>query len=299
MNTLVNSFGVTKPRLGRNATDGSINHYRALAPQLPDNVREMEPLFLAVICGCNAGLFHEALHEVYIPRIQRGNAGFAANILGARGALLSVLVHFFEDGRWGSSVQAGVEGQSLTAEDQLFILIQAALNITAMRESAPEAKICYERAESLCHSLNRPLLLYVALMGQLRYSVVADKLTAAMPLAKRLYSLAQEQNDPTLMIGACTAVGGAHYYLGDFETARQYTTRALQIWRSGGVRSPFQEVDAQPVACLSNEALLEWHFGEITSCHATMAEAIALAKELNDMHGLAVALGYAAVARPL
>ena len=89
-------------------------------------------------------------------------------------------------------------------------------------------------------------------------------------------------------------MGGAHYYFGDFETARQYTTRALQIWRSGGVGSPFQEVDAQPVACLANEALLEWHFGEITSCHATMAEAIALAKELNDTHGLAVALRYAA-----
>ncbi|MGB7794538.1 MAG: hypothetical protein WBL39_25355, partial [Terrimicrobiaceae bacterium] len=83
-----------------------------------------------------------------------------------RGALLSVLAHFFEDGRWGSPVQGGVEGQSLTAEDQLFILIQAALNLTAMREAAPEAKICYERAESLCHSLNRPLLLYVALIGQ-------------------------------------------------------------------------------------------------------------------------------------
>ena len=48
------------------------NYYRTLAPQLPDSFREMEPLFLAVICGCNAGLFREALHEVYIPRIQRG-----------------------------------------------------------------------------------------------------------------------------------------------------------------------------------------------------------------------------------
>jgi hypothetical protein len=68
-------------------------HYRALAPQLPDNFREMEPLFLAVIYGCNAGLFREALHEVYIPRIQRGDASFAANVLGARGPLLSVLAH--------------------------------------------------------------------------------------------------------------------------------------------------------------------------------------------------------------
>ena len=269
-------------------------YYRAIAPQLPANIREMEPLFLAVICGCNAGLYHEALHEVYIPRIQRGEFLFAANVLGARGALLSVLAHFFEGGRWGSLVQAGVEGQSLTAEDQLFVLIQAALNITALRESAPEAKICYERAESLCHSLNRPLLLYVALMGQLRYSVVAGKLGTAMPLAERLFALAQEQNDPTLMIGACTAVGGAHYYLGDFETARHYIGRALQIWRSRTERSPFQEVDAQPVACLSNQALLEWHFEETASCHASMTEAIALAKELNDMHGLAVALGYAA-----
>jgi tetratricopeptide (TPR) repeat protein len=267
-------------------------YYRSAAPQLPETFREIEPLFLAVICGCNAELYREVLHEVYIPRIQRGNASFAANVLGARGAVLSVLVHFFEHGRWGSLVQAGGEGQSLTAEDQLFILMQAAVNITAMRESALEARICYERAASLCHSLNRPLLLYVALMGRWRYSLVADKLAIAMPLAKRVYSLAQEQNDSTLMIGACTAVAATHYLLGDFATARQYTTRALQIWRSGGTRSPFQEVDAQPVGCLSHEAVLQWHFGEIPACDATIAEAISLAKELNDMHGLAVALNF-------
>src|SRR5258705_8334791 len=84
---------------------------------LPDSFREMEPLFLAVICGCNAGLFLEALHEVYIPRIQRGDASFAANVLGARGAVLLVLAHFFERGRWGSPIEMEVEGQSLTAEE--------------------------------------------------------------------------------------------------------------------------------------------------------------------------------------
>jgi hypothetical protein len=48
------------------------HYYRALAPELPNSFKEMEPLFSAVICGCNAGLFRETLHEVYIPRIQRG-----------------------------------------------------------------------------------------------------------------------------------------------------------------------------------------------------------------------------------
>ena len=99
-----------------------------------------------MICGCNCGLFRESLHEVYLPRIQRGNACFAANVLGARGSLLSVLAHFFEHRRWGSRVQVGVEGQSLTAEDQLFILMQTALYLTATRGmGAPEVQICYER----------------------------------------------------------------------------------------------------------------------------------------------------------
>src|ERR1700751_5987243 len=126
-------------------------YYRTLAPQLPNSFREMEPLFLAVICGCNADLFREALHDVYIPRIQRGNACFAATVLGARGPLLTVLVHFFEDARWGSLVEMAAEGQSLTAEDQLFILMQAAAYITARELGSPEAGICYERAEPLCH----------------------------------------------------------------------------------------------------------------------------------------------------
>jgi hypothetical protein len=42
------------------------HYYQTLAPQLPNSFREMEPLFSAVICGCNASLFREALHEVYI-----------------------------------------------------------------------------------------------------------------------------------------------------------------------------------------------------------------------------------------
>jgi tetratricopeptide (TPR) repeat protein len=272
------------------------NYYRTLAPELPDSFREMEPLFLATVCGCNAGLFHQALHEVYIPRIQRGDAFFAAKVLGARGALLSVLVHFFERGRWGSPVEGGVEGQRLAAEDQLFILMQAGLYLTTTRGFAtPEALVCYERAESLCISLNRPLDLFSALRGLWRYSLVSDKLGATMKIAKRVYSLAQEQNDSALMIGAYRAVAVTLYYVGDFESARQYAMRGVQIWRSGGVQSPVEEVTAPAVSCLFHEALSEWHCGEIVCCHTTMAEAISLAKELNDMPALTVTLWTAGI----
>ena len=69
--------------------------------------------------------------------------------------------------------------------------------------------------------------------------------------------------------------------------------RGLEIWRSGGVQCQVEEVSAPAVNCLSFKALSEWHFGEIATCKATMAEAIPLARELNDMPALAVALYFA------
>ena len=49
------------------------------------------------------------------------------------------------------------------------------------------------------------------------------------------------------------------------------------------------------IGCLCHKALIEWLYGEIAFCQATIEEAIALAKALNDVHGLAVALNYATV----
>jgi hypothetical protein len=211
----------------------------------------MEPLFLAVIRGCNAGLYHAALNEVYIPQIQRGDASFAANGLGARGALLSVLGHFFKNGHWGSWAKTDTEEQSLSGDDQLFILMQAGSYLTATRGlGAPEARICYERAEPLSRLLGRPLLLSVALVGQWRYSLMTDRLSATMQIAKRVYSLAQEQNDPALMLGAYRALAVTLHYLGDFEAARQCAMRGLQIWRSGNVQYHPDEPYSSAVGCL-------------------------------------------------
>ncbi len=152
-----------------------------------------------------------------------------------------------------------------------------------------------DSSQAPCHSLYRPLVLYVALVGQWRNCHSAGKLTAAMEIARRVYSLAQEQNNPALMIGACSALAVTLYHLGDIETARQHTLHGLQIWRSGTVPFPVEEVDAPIVTCVSFEAIIEWHAGEIASCQATMTVAISLAKELNDMHALAVAFFWAAV----
>jgi tetratricopeptide (TPR) repeat protein len=210
--------------------------------------------------------------------------------------LLSVLVHFFERGRWGSPVETAAAGQSLTAEDQLFILMQAGMYLTATRGfGAPEAQICYDRAERLCHSLNRPLLLYVTLAGHWRFSLHAEKLTSTMRIAERVCTLAEEQNNPALKVGAYQFLAATLYNLGDFQAARKYARSGIQIWRSGTVLSPVDDFENAVVCCLGYDGVLDWHFGEMDSCQATMAEAIALAKEVNDMHGLAFVLCLAAL----
>jgi predicted ATPase len=271
-------------------------YYRALAPELPDSFRDMEPLFLAVICGCNADLYREALNEVYIPRIQRGNTYFAADALGATGPLLTALAHFFDHGRWGSLVETAIERQSLTTEDKLFILMQAGRYLTATRGfGAPEAYVCYERAEPLCRLLNRRRPLCVALVGQWRYSLFTDKLSVTMQIAERVHSLALEQNNPALMIEAYRALAVTLYFRADFEASRQYARRGTQIWHSGKVQSHTENAYPPVFSCLCHGALSEWHLGEIASWHATVAEAIALAKELNDLHALAVLLLWATI----
>jgi predicted ATPase len=273
-------------------------HYRTVAPKLPDNFREMEPLFLAVICGCNAGLFRAALHEVYMPRIQRGDAYFAANVLSARGALLAVLAHFFEPGRWGTIRETNLEQQSLSAEDQVYLLLQAALYLTVTKETqAPEVRMCYERAEKLCLSLNRLFLskfFYSTLVGRWRYSLMSEKLSSTLQLAEEVHSLARARNDSALLIGAYDALGATRLRLGDFESARRFATCGIEIWRSRALLSGVEELMAPAIACLCTEAETKWHFGEIASSRETLSKAKSLAKKLNDVHGLVQALSIGA-----
>jgi hypothetical protein len=131
-------------------------------------------------------------------------------------------------------------------------------------------------------------------MGQWRFSYIADKLSAALVVARRVHSLAMEEKNSAVMIGACKALVSTLYYLGEFETARQYAMRGVQIWLSGGVQYNAEDLHAPAVVCLCYEALCQWHFGEVAFCHPTMAHAVSLARQLNEANSLAVAIHFAA-----
>jgi tetratricopeptide (TPR) repeat protein len=135
-----------------------------------------------------------------------------------------------------------------------------------------------------------PCSFYAALLGRWRYSLLTGTLTTTLQVAQRVYSLAQEQTDSALMIGAYHALAGTLYFIGDFKTARRYAERGVQLWRAGGAESHAEEVLAPTVVCLCYEALSDWHLGESASCKAIMAQANSLATELKNTNPLAVAL---------
>jgi predicted ATPase len=88
-------------------------------------------------------------------------------------------------------------------------------------------------------------------------------------------------------------LAATHYFLGNFETSGQYAVRGVQLWRSGRAKPLVEEIAASPVGCLCYQALCKWHADDVTSSHATMVEAISLAKELKDLQALVLALNHA------
>jgi hypothetical protein len=71
-------------------------HYQNAAPERPDTLEEMRPLFYAVYHGCKAGRHQEALAEVFHDRVLRRNQAYLVYSLGAMSTSLSLLANFFE-----------------------------------------------------------------------------------------------------------------------------------------------------------------------------------------------------------
>ncbi|MES1244343.1 MAG: hypothetical protein ABUT39_22255 [Acidobacteriota bacterium] len=100
-------------------------HLQKEAPDLPDTLEAMEPLFTAVIHGCRAGRQQEAFREVFLRRIQRGNQPYSIHKLGAFGSNLSALSGFF-DHPWDQP------STNLTSVDQAFLLNAAGFCLRAL-----------------------------------------------------------------------------------------------------------------------------------------------------------------------
>jgi tetratricopeptide (TPR) repeat protein len=100
-------------------------HLCRAAPERPETLGAMQPLYRAVVHGCRAGLHQEALEEVYWRRIQRENEDFSTKKLGAIGTELTALAAFFEH-PWNRP------SPSLAAKDQAYVLNEAVFRLGSL-----------------------------------------------------------------------------------------------------------------------------------------------------------------------
>ena len=100
-------------------------HLKQAAPDLPDTLEEMMPLFAAVAHGCLAGRHQEACDEVYWRRICRGSSFCATRKLGAFGSDLAAISAFFEH-LWDKPEP------SLSEATQAWLLNEAGFDLRAL-----------------------------------------------------------------------------------------------------------------------------------------------------------------------
>jgi tetratricopeptide (TPR) repeat protein len=100
-------------------------HYRQSAPEYPDTLEEMTPLFYAVYHGCQAERYQETLDEIYRERILRRDEFYLTTRLGAFGTNLSLLANFFHL-PWTEPVS------DLPRNDQSWLISHAGLSLQAV-----------------------------------------------------------------------------------------------------------------------------------------------------------------------
>ncbi|MDX1998257.1 MAG: TIR domain-containing protein [Thermoanaerobaculia bacterium] len=108
--------------------EGNLRLYQHLcqaAPDLPETLEEMQPLYAAILHGCRAGRQQELMIGVYWRRILRGSEHFSLRNLGTFGSDLTALAGFF-DHPWSQP------STQLTANWQAFVLNQVAANLRAL-----------------------------------------------------------------------------------------------------------------------------------------------------------------------
>jgi tetratricopeptide (TPR) repeat protein len=73
-------------------------YFGEYAPEQPETLEEMQPLFEQVYHGCAAGLYDVVLDDVFFEKIYKRNKRYIVINLGARLTALSLLRNFFPEG---------------------------------------------------------------------------------------------------------------------------------------------------------------------------------------------------------
>jgi predicted ATPase len=167
--------------------------------------------------------------------------------------------------------------------------------------AAPEVERVYTRARELCQQVGETPQLFPVLWGLWELYFVRAEHRTAHELGEQFLTLAQRQQDPTLLLQGHHAEWSTLMFLGELAAAREHTVQGSALYRLQEHRShAFLYGGHDPgVCCLSIDALALWHLGYPDQALQRSHEALTLAHKLAHPFSVVFALRWAAIVHQL
>ena len=121
-------------------------------------------------------------------------------------------------------------GPERAAQELQFRLTLGPAYMAIRGYAAPEVEACYERARELCRELGDTPQLVPVLHGLWTYHIVRAQHASAFALGEQVLELGAATNDDGLLLQGNMEVGWSHFFLGEFEQAREHLERVLALY---------------------------------------------------------------------
>ncbi len=168
--------------------------------------------------------------------------------------------------------------------------------IAAKGYGAPEVTEVYARGKTLCDRVGNKSDLFPVLRGLWNSYLFAGDMHRARERADELVRLAEDIDDPALVVEACRVMGTVSFFMGDFAGARDQVERGLELYDPERHPALAFVYGADPgVVCKLYGSLSLWMLGYPQRARDGMDAALARARELAHGHSESFALCYRAL----
>ncbi len=190
-----------------------------------------------------------------------------------------------------------------TARAQQELLLQLTLGVPLVATegyAAPDVGSVYRKARELCNRLGDTPEISQVLWGLWTFYTLRGELATAREIAEEFLRLADRLPYPGLAMRGHWAMEITHLHLGQCSLAIDHFEKALRLYDpERHLDDAFLYAQNPGVAMRCFAAWALWFLGYPDQASNRMQEALVLARELSEPHGLAHALFFAAILHQL
>ncbi len=201
--------------------------------------------------------------------------------------------------RRGLTLLPKLPGTADRGHHELTLLLALGVSLVATKGFAsPDVEQTYLRARDLCQRADDLAALFPVLYGLWNVYLLRSDLARCKDLAEQMFSLAQAQSDPIVLLQAHNVMQQPLMHLGEFAAARQHQERAWALYDAKRHRTLTAVYGEDPgVGCLLYGAVTQWFLGYPDRALRSIHDARQLADELAHPFNVARALYFGAFVR--